>query len=513
MAVYQLFIRQLIRNYFIGSAIAVLGVGSVIIFMTLELSKREVGALLFVLVCSLLVMFISELVAFRRHIHPIQSCFQSPNPSRELIQQAYLRAHRFPALAVRRIMGPHLIGGYVPAALNLAIFIHLGILSLPYYYIGLALLGASLVASMHAMVEFFLTNRTIRPLLIHLRQSFVSQYHSDLTLEGEVLISIQRKFQWSAFLIGTFPLFLLSLATQIRLGEITSVASQQYWQGAALILLIGILFSSVGAWLLSQDIVHPIRSLFKSQNDVKNGNFDTQAPDIYADEFSSLVSGFNHMVEGLKTRERMNSQLLQSYFSTLAAALDARDPYTAGHSLRVAEYSVTIARLAGLSPVDMDTLKRSALLHDIGKIGVRDSVLLKEGRLSDEEYAIIKLHPVLGETILKQIKPAEALADILPGVRSHHEHYNGGGYPVGLTGENIPLQGRIIAIADAFDAMTSDRPYRNGMPALKALAILEEGMGLQWDPKLASLFIQEMRKQHEQPSQLEKTIPFRIQQA
>ncbi|MDQ0918917.1 HD-GYP domain-containing protein [Paenibacillus sp. V4I5] len=188
------------------------------------------------------------------------------------------------------------------------------------------------------------------------------------------------------------------------------------------------------------------------------------------------------MVKGLETREKMNNQLLQSYYSTLAAALDARDAYTAGHSTRVAKYSLLIGRAVDLNEQELDLLNKTALLHDIGKIGVRDDVLLKESRLTDEEFEQIKLHPVLGESILKQIEPAEAMAPLLPGVRSHHERFDGGGYPDGLKGLDIPEFGRIIAVADAFDAMTSDRPYRKGMPVEKALAILAEGKGTQWDP-------------------------------
>lgn len=223
---------------------------------------------------------------------------------------------------------------------------------------------------------------------------------------------------------------------------------------------------------------------------VQIGNFDVRTADIYSDEFSKLVAGFNHMVSGLKMRENMNNQLIQSYFTTLAAALDARDPYTAGHSERVAQYSLQIGKWASFSEHDLDVLKKAALLHDIGKIGVRDTVLLKEGRLTDEEFELIKLHPILSEKILRQIEPAEAMSEILPGVRSHHERFDGVGYPDGLAGDNIPLMGRIIAIADAFDAMTSDRPYRKGMSVEKAMHILEEGRGTQWDPDLTTLFIQ-----------------------
>lgn len=189
--------------------------------------------------------------------------------------------------------------------------------------------------------------------------------------------------------------------------------------------------------------------------------------------------------------------MVDSYFATLAAALDARDPYTAGHSLRVAEYAVKIGQLAHLSEERIDELRKSALLHDIGKIGIRDAVLLKEGRLTEEEWEQVKQHPVLGEAILKQVEPADAMAPYLPGVRSHHERYDGGGYPDGLAGEEISLFGRIIAVADAFDAMTSDRPYRKGLERDQAIEILEQGRGTQWDPYFAELFVQYYRRDNQ----------------
>lgn len=155
----------------------------------------------------------------------------------------------------------------------------------------------------------------------------------------------------------------------------------------------------------------------------------------------------------------------------------------------MAEYSVIIGQLAGLSGKTLDNLRKSALLHDIGKIGVRDSVLFKDGKLTDEEFDQIKSHPVQGENILRQIEPAEKMAPYLSGVRSHHERYDGKGYPDGLAGLSIPLYGRIIAVADAYDAMTSDRPYRKGMDHDRALDILEQGKGSQWDPEFAGLFL------------------------
>lgn len=492
---FNTFLKQLLRHYIFGSAVAVLGVGSVMIFSTLKLSCSEIMWLALILLSSILIMFLCELYVFNRHILPIKAVFDQEHSTSQQLKKAYWQLHRFPLLSVKRIFGPHFLGMSIPAILMAYLFISLDLLSLPVHYIGLASAGALLVASLHAMIEFFLTARATRSVIIHVRQMHLEQYKQDLTLGGQVLVSIKRKFLLSAFMIGTLPMLLFSLATQIRIEGISSSDVVSYWQWAALILVIGILFSMLGAFLLARDIQAPIESLQQAMAAVQAGDFDYRAEDTYSDEFSRLVEGFNHMVDGLKEREKRNNQLLQSYFITLAATLDARDHYTAGHSQRVAEYAVQIGRLAGWEAADIDTLHKSALLHDIGKIGVRDAVLLKEGKLTEEEFDQIKLHPILGENILKRIEPADAMAELLPGVRSHHERHDGRGYPDGLSGEDIPQLGKVIALADAYDAMTSNRPYRMGMTKDRAISILEAGSGSQWDPQYTKLFIHFLRGQ------------------
>lgn len=489
MQIYRKFLRNLLLNYIMGSGIAVVVVGGVIISTTLTISNAEMVRVFFIMITSLCVMMLAEIAVFRRHMKPIREMLEQETPDLATIREAYLQTHRFPALSVMRIMGPHFLGLSIPAMTMASIGIARGWLSLPVFYIGLAGIGAVLVASMHALLEFFTTAQAIRPVLIHIRELGQRIYGEDVSLDGRVIVSIQRKFQLSAFLIGTMPLFLFSLATQIRLISQSSDMTVDYWKWAGIILLLGVGFSSLGARMLARDIQQPIGDLYKAMKEVQSGDLQVRASDLYSDEFSRLVAGFNHMVKGLETREKMNNQLLQSYYSTLAAALDARDAYTAGHSTRVAKYSLLIGRAVDLNEQELDLLNKTALLHDIGKIGVRDDVLLKESRLTEEEFEQIKLHPVLGESILKQIEPAEAMAPLLPGVRSHHESYDGGGYPDGLKGLDIPEFGRIIAVADAFDAMTSDRPYRKGMPVEKALGILAEGKGTQWDPWFAQRFI------------------------
>lgn len=170
----------------------------------------------------------------------------------------------------------------------------------------------------------------------------------------------------------------------------------------------------------------------------------------------------------------------------LAAAIEAKDRYTCGHAKRVSHLSEMLARAVGLSAGDCETIRISGLLHDVGKIGVPEAVLCKTGRLADDEFAAIKLHPEIGHRILKDIPQ---LAAALPGVMHHHERFDGKGYPHGLSGEAIPLMARIMAVADTFDAMSSTRSYRPALPREKVLAEIERCGGTQFDPGLARAFV------------------------
>jgi hypothetical protein len=178
-------------------------------------------------------------------------------------------------------------------------------------------------------------------------------------------------------------------------------------------------------------------------------------------------------------------ELMKGVVRALTSAIDAKDPYTCGHSDRVARIAVRLAQAMGYDAKQLDTIYLSGLLHDVGKIGIDDQVLRKPGRLTEAEYDHIKNHTKIGHRILSDIK---LLGDVLPAVLHHHEQWNGGGYPDGLAGEEIPLLARIVAVADSFDAMHSDRPYRPGMPDDKLDAIMAEGAGRQWDPKVIETF-------------------------
>jgi HD-GYP domain-containing protein (c-di-GMP phosphodiesterase class II) len=175
---------------------------------------------------------------------------------------------------------------------------------------------------------------------------------------------------------------------------------------------------------------------------------------------------------------RNQSDFLTGVVQAFTSAIDAKDPYTCGHSDRVARLSVCLARQLGLETNDLNLLYMSGLLHDVGKIGIDDAVLRKPDRLTDEEYEQIKLHPELGCDILKDLKP---LVPVLPVVRHHHEQWDGLGYPYGLKGLEIPELARITAVADAYDAMSSDRPYRCGMPDEKVDTIFRKDTESLWE--------------------------------
>lgn len=201
----------------------------------------------------------------------------------------------------------------------------------------------------------------------------------------------------------------------------------------------------------------------------------------------------NHFKRILAERERLATErkLMLGSITSLVNALEARDKYTRGHSESVTRISAAIGKEMGFSGAQVDRLLLAGTLHDLGKIGVRDSVLLKPGKLTDEEFEHIKTHTVIVKDILY---PLCGLDDVVMAAASHHERWDGKGYPNGLKGEEIPLFGRIIAVADVYDALTSDRPYREGMPKEKALTIIADGSGTHFCPAVVNAFFEYIRK-------------------
>ncbi len=173
--------------------------------------------------------------------------------------------------------------------------------------------------------------------------------------------------------------------------------------------------------------------------------------------------------------------------TSLAGAIDAKDPYTRGHSQAVSRYAEALARALNLPEQEVERIKLGAMLHDVGKIGIPESVLRKPGQLTDQEWDIMKQHPEIG--VMKVLEPIHSLSDIIPIVRHHHEQLNGKGYPDGLKDDEIPYGARIVGIVDVFHALVSDRPYRKALPIEKAVEILKAGAGIQWDKDMVRKFI------------------------
>jgi len=189
-------------------------------------------------------------------------------------------------------------------------------------------------------------------------------------------------------------------------------------------------------------------------------------------------------IENAKLYEKLNETFLTTIY-TLAETIEKRDPYTGGHTKRVTKYSLVLGKAFNFSKAEIKRLQLAAILHDIGKIGIRDNILLKEDSLNETEFEEIRKHTIYGEEILNHI---EALKNIIPGVKFHHEHYDGKGYPSGLKGKNIDVIARIIAVADTFDAIVTDRPYRKGIDVDTALEELQNNSGTQFDPVIVEAF-------------------------
>jgi len=239
-------------------------------------------------------------------------------------------------------------------------------------------------------------------------------------------------------------------------------------------------------YLFAVGISTPIRGLAESTRAISRGEFHQRTRVRGAAEISELAETFNKMagaieeyIERLKLAAEETRELFLGSIRMLAAAIDEKDPYTRGHSGRVAKYSLIIGSELGLSVEDLDRLRISALLHDVGKIGVDDRVLKKPSSLTPEEFELMKQHPTKGANIMR---PVSQLKEMLPGIELHHESVDGRGYPYGLQGSQIPLMARIIAVADTLDAITTNRPYQSAMELDYALKRIRELTGTRFDP-------------------------------
>jgi HD-GYP domain-containing protein (c-di-GMP phosphodiesterase class II) len=264
------------------------------------------------------------------------------------------------------------------------------------------------------------------------------------------------------------------------------------WISIALVLAI------VASLLFASGIARPVRALVERTREISQGNYQKRVEVSAHNEIGELADNFNLMsgaieqvIDQLKKAAHENNLLFINSVRMLAAAIDAKDPYTRGHSDRVARYSVAIGKNLTLPEKEMRNLRISALLHDVGKIGIDDRILRKPGALSDDEFEVMKGHPAKGAAIMAG---AAQLIDIIPGMKYHHEKWSGGGYPENLEGEQIPMQARIVAIADTFDAMTTNRPYQKAMEISYVVEKIKSFAGTRFDPRVVEAFVNAVKR-------------------
>lgn len=264
------------------------------------------------------------------------------------------------------------------------------------------------------------------------------------------------------------------------------VSSTRFWA------LVALAFAMVAAVALAGTLSRPIQRLAAASRDFAAGNFEARVKVTSRNEIGELAATFNLMaseiedyIRRLRRAAEENRELFIDTINALTAAIDAKDPYTSGHSERVNAYAVTIARAMGLSNAEIWEINVASRLHDVGKIAIDDAVLRKPGRLTPEEMEHMKTHPVRGAAIMT---PIRQMKNMIPGLRNHHERWAGGGYPDGLRGEQIPLMARIIAVADTFDATTTERPYQRAMTFDEARSRINELAGKVLDARVVDAF-------------------------
>jgi HD-GYP domain-containing protein (c-di-GMP phosphodiesterase class II) len=318
-------------------------------------------------------------------------------------------------------------------------------------------------------------------------KSFVEQ-------NSNTQISVTKEFRWlpdgktRIDMLGTYdPVPGLGWAVVAQRTQAAAYSDIFQMQHAALFfLVIAIAFSICLGILAARRLTTPLQVLTESSRAIAGGDFSQRVHVKSRTEIGELAQTFNSMTDDLeryvcdlRKAAEENKALFLSSIQMLAGAVDEKDPYTKGHSDRVTRYSVIIATEMGLTKEEIEKIRISAQLHDVGKIGIEDRILKKPGALTPEEFEIMKTHTTKGAAILR---PVEMLKDMLPGIELHHESLDGRGYPFGLKGDEIPLMPRIIMVADTFDAMTTNRPYQAAMDAEYVIRIINSLANTKFDP-------------------------------
>lgn len=336
------------------------------------------------------------------------------------------------------------------------------------------------------------SGRTVRTPAIPGEKYAASQFPELMRgFEGPSADKSLTKDPWGIFLSGYAPIRNSKNETVAVLGIDMSAEDIYNLQAAVrlrtlIILVIELIVSFAAALLLSGPLTSSIKKLVSGVRHIASGDLEYRVRIKSRDEIRLLADEFNRMTVRLAAARKKIVEYFYRVMQSLVRALEAKDAYTKGHSGRVADYSVKIAGRLGFSPERIEVVKEAALLHDIGKIGIQDMVLNKKADFTGEDRDIIQKHTIIGEEILKPVSPKP---EMLAAVRSHHERYDGTGYPDKKKGEEIDILAAIVAVADSFDAMTSHRPYVKNMTADEAIKELKKGSGSQFNPKVVEAFI------------------------
>ncbi len=369
---------------------------------------------------------------------------------------------------------------------------------------GIILIGISLKNLLEKIREESLSQVTIYDLNFNSIESTFAEFPSRPLIDISIVLknqdhqSVTRDFSFSniayAELLGAWEardgedMGILGTALPktflVRTSNITKI-------NITIVFVLAIIMAMLLGLFLSNLITRPLLQLERAASDVAKGNRDIQVSTKGGDEIADLAQSFNKMVSSLSRSEK---DLISAYDKTIegwSKALELRDEETQGHTQRVTELTLELARMMGLDEEKLINIRRGALLHDIGKIGVPDKILLKPGPLDKKERKIIEQHPVFAREMLKKI---EFLSPAMEIPSFHHERWDGKGYPAGLVGQEIPIAARIFAVIDVWDALTSDRPYRKAMAYEKAFALIKNDSGTHFDPEVVTAFSKMIKK-------------------
>lgn len=316
--------------------------------------------------------------------------------------------------------------------------------------------------------------------------------------------------EWGSMLSGYAPILnakgdaVAILGIDMMAADVFKIQKSLH-ERALFVLLLGILLSvGLGVWF-SIKMTRSVRELAEGIRRVSRGEFHYQVKVSGRDEISELSRSFNQMAADLRDTRKKNQKYFYDVMQSLVRIVEARDPYTQGHSERVSQYASQIAARMGFPPEAVEMLRQTAVLHDIGKLGVHEDILTKSAKLTVEEWDVLRSHPVIGEDILR---PVLLRPEMLSVVRGHHERFDGKGYPDHLSGDEIHIFAQILSVADAYDAMTSTRPYRVALGKEEAIEELKTNRSTQFNSKIADIFIDILKDEIKSSSHYHGTTPL-----